>query len=69
MKTLTIKALLTPVVALGAAVFLAGCADKGPAQKTGEKIDRGVDKVKDKLDPAGPAEKAGRKIDNATDGK
>lgn len=69
MKTLTIKSLLTPAVALGMAVLFAGCAEKGPAEKAGEKLDRGVDKAKDALDPSGPAEKAGRKIDNATDGK
>jgi hypothetical protein len=44
----------------------AGCeAEKGPAEKAGAKIDAGVQKVQDKLDPAGPAEKAGRAIDKA----
>jgi hypothetical protein len=43
-----------------------GCeAEKGPAQKAGEKVDSAVQKAKDKLDPAGPVEKAGRAVDNA----
>jgi hypothetical protein len=42
----------------------AGCeAEKGPAQKAGEKVDSAVQNAKDRLDPAGPAEKAGRAID------
>jgi hypothetical protein len=46
--------------------FGTGCeAEKGPAEKAGAKVDAGVQKVKDRLDPAGPAEKAGRAVDNA----
>ena len=64
-----LKSVLAPALAFGAVAAAVGCADKGPAQRTGEKIDRGVEKVKDKLDPAGPVEKAGRAVDRATDGK
>lgn len=49
------------------ALALAGCSEKGPAEKTGEKLDNIVEEVKDKIDPAGPAEKAGRKIDDAVE--
>jgi hypothetical protein len=43
-----------------AATMLTGC-EKGPAQKTGEKIDNAIDKLTGK----GPAEKAGERIDDA----
>ena len=51
------------VVAAGG--LFAGCEEKGPAEKAGEKLDRGVQKAKDAVDPAGPAEKAGRSVDKA----
>jgi hypothetical protein len=51
----------------GGAVFTSGCREKGPGERAGEKVDRALDKVEDKLDPKGPAEKAGRKIDRAID--
>ena len=37
-----------------------GC-EQGPAERTGEKIDRAMDRLSGK----GPAEKAGERIDNA----
>jgi hypothetical protein len=43
---------------------LVGC-DKGPMQKTGEKVDEITGQ--DKLIGKGPSEKAGRKIDNTVD--
>ena len=46
----------------------AGCVQKGPAQRAGEKIDRAVEDMKDTVDPPGPAEKAGRAVDRAVDG-
>ena len=49
-------------IALGLAVLLAGC-DQGPAQKTGEKIDRALDRLSGK----GPLEKAGERIDTAVE--
>jgi hypothetical protein len=51
--------LLAGVLAAG---LQAGC-DKGPAQRTGEKIDNALDKLTGK----GPAEKAGERIDEAVD--
>jgi len=47
-------------IAMLAATMLTGC-EKGPAQKTGEKIDNAIDKLTGK----GPAEKAGERIDDA----
>jgi hypothetical protein len=44
---------------------LVGCESKGPAEKAGESIDKGVKDVKDAVNPPGPTEKAGRAIDNA----
>jgi hypothetical protein len=46
-----------------------GCREEGPAEKTGKKIDKAVDDLKDKVNPPGPMEKAGRKIDEAVDGR
>ena len=54
-------------LAIGGAALTSGCREKGPAERAGEKLDRTVDKLEDKLDPKGPAEKAGRKIDRAID--
>jgi hypothetical protein len=60
---------ITLAVSLALLTTLASaCRDKGPAERAGEKVDRTVDKLQDKLDPPkGPAEKAGRKIDRAID--
>ena len=41
----------------------ASCKKKGPAEKTGEKMDEAIENVKDAIDPKGPAEKAGEKVD------
>jgi ABC-type oligopeptide transport system substrate-binding subunit len=54
-------------LALAATLSLAGCPEKGTAEKAGEAIDNAKDKVSDTLNPKGPAEKAGRSIDRATD--
>jgi len=48
-------------------LVLAGCSDKGPAEKAGQSIDKAVEDVREKIDPQGPAESAGEKIDNAID--
>ncbi|MDE2509038.1 MAG: hypothetical protein KGM43_17670 [Planctomycetota bacterium] len=45
----------------------AGCDEKGPAEKAGENIDKGVQKAKDAVNPPGPVEKAGRAVDKAID--
>ena len=64
MKSL-LKLLLLAVVAAGAV----GCAEKGPAEKTGQAIDRAGEKARDTIDPPGTAEKVGRTIDRNTPGK
>jgi hypothetical protein len=51
------------VIGILTAFALAGCEDKGPVQKAGERIDRAVDDLKGK----GPAEKAGERVDKAVD--
>lgn len=52
------------VMALGLLVAVGSAAcDKGPMQRTGEKIDRATDQ--DKLIGKGPLEKAGKNIDAA----
>jgi hypothetical protein len=50
---------------VGAALFCTGCESKGPAEKAGESIDKGIENVKDAVNPKGPAEKAGENIDKA----
>jgi hypothetical protein len=55
------------ILTLAAAVpvLVAGCETKGPAERAGERIDRGVQNARDALDPAGPMEKAGRAVDRS----
>jgi len=57
------------IAVLMTGVFIStGCVEKkGPAQRTGERLDRAVENMKDAVDPPGPAQKAGRKIDRAVD--
>ena len=50
---------------LGAVAAVAGCETKGPAQQGGESIDKGVQNVKDAINPPGPVEKAGRSVGKA----
>lgn len=50
---------------VGAVVACAGCESKGPAERAGENVDKGVQNVKDAVNPPGPVEKAGRDIDKA----
>jgi hypothetical protein len=49
----------------GALVGFGGCESKGPAEKAGEAIDKGIQDAKDAVNPPGPAEKAGRNLDKA----
>ena len=53
------------IAAMAAAVALAAGCEKGPVQKTGERVDRALDQ--DKVIGKGPVEKAGKKIDKAID--
>jgi len=48
------------VIALLSVGVLFGC-EKGPVQKTGEKVDKAIDKLTGK----GPVEKAGERVDDA----
>lgn len=50
---------------LGAIALVAGCESKGPAERAGQSVDRGVQNVKDTVSPPGPGEKAGRAVDRA----
>ena len=51
---------------LGGSVFLStGCESKGPAEQAGANVDKGVQNVKDAVNPPGPVEKAGRAVDRA----
>ncbi len=63
---LNLKSLIPmTLVALTLGTFT-GC-EKGPAEKAGASIDKGVDNIKDAVNPpSGPGEKAGRAIDRAT---
>ena len=54
---------------LAALLFVAfatvGCESKGPAERAGVSIDKGVQNAKDAINPPGPTEKAGRALDRA----
>ena len=54
----------TALLLLTFTVFV-GCEAKGPVQRAGENVDKGIEKAKDAIDPPGPVEKAGRKVDEA----
>ena len=41
------------------------CKKQGPAEETGEKIDKAIENVGDAINPKGPVEKAGEKVDKA----
>ena len=55
------------VLLLGVVAVFAGCEAKGPAQRAGESVDKGVQNAKDAINPPGPVEKAGRSVDKALD--
>ena len=64
-KHATNRATLFAGLLLGAVAAFAGCETKGPVQQGGESIDKGVQNVKDTINPPGPVEKAGRSVDKA----
>jgi hypothetical protein len=66
MRRITAVALAATLVT-GSILSFIGCERQGPAERAGEQLDRTVEGVKDKLDPAGPAEKAGEKLDRAVE--
>jgi len=49
----------------GALVAFAGCESKGPAEKAGESIDKGIQNAKDVVNPPGAGEKTGRELDKS----
>ena len=51
---------------VGALVVGTGCETKGPAEKAGDNIDKGIQNVKDSVNPPGVGEKAGRAVDKVT---
>ena len=53
------------IAAVAAAVALTAGCEKGPVQKTGERVDQALDQ--DRVLGKGPVEKAGKKIDKAVD--
>lgn len=50
-------------VLLGVVAAFAGCETKGPAQRAGEDVDKGVQNAKDAINPPGATEKVGRSVD------
>lgn len=48
---------------VAAVVGLAGCEQKGPAEKAGENLDKAGQNIKDAVIPPGPGEKVGRAVD------
>lgn len=69
MRSIAWKPLSLALLPLAFAAILSGCEPKGPAQKAGENLDKGVSNIKDAVDPRGPSEKLGDKIDKATGAK
>jgi hypothetical protein len=67
MHSRLLHAVLVLTLAGGTSMLMTACREKGPAERAGEKVDRTIEKLDDKLDPKGPAEKTGRKIDRAID--
>lgn len=59
--------LILVLIAVGVK-YLMPQKEKSFLEKTGSAIDRGIDKLGDKLDGEGAVEKAGKKIDKAIDG-
>jgi hypothetical protein len=59
MSWLTMKNVGLTGATLLVSAMLVGCEEKGPAQKAGESVDKGVQNLKDSVDPRGPAEKVG----------
>ena len=65
MKTTITRAVGLGLLFAGALTLGPGCESKGPAERAGESIDRGVEKAQDAINPPGPGEKAGRAVDKA----
>jgi hypothetical protein len=60
-----IRTVLT-IAAIGTTLGLVACEQPGPAQRTGQSIDRAGRDLSDAVNPPkGPAERAGRAVDRA----
>jgi hypothetical protein len=67
MRNAFLRAISVTALTAAAVVLIAGCETKGPAERAGERIDRGIEDARDAVNPpAGPAERAGRAADRAT---
>ncbi len=63
-KLIKILVIIFLLVLIGVGIkYLATEEEKGFLEKTGEKIDRQINKLEREIDPEGPMEKAGKKID------
>lgn len=63
----TIRPLL-PLVLVLLTMNFAACKEKGPAERAGERIDQGVEDLKEGENPLkeeGPAERLGEEVDEA----
>ena len=57
---------LLAALLFGVVVPFTGCeAEKGPAEKAGAAVDKGIQNAKDAVTNPGPGEKAGRAVDDA----
>lgn len=52
MKNISRHTVVVPIVA-ALSLFAAGCEREGPAERAGERLDRGVEKAGDSLERAG----------------
>jgi len=64
-KQRKIRSAFLSALLFGAFVSFAGCESEGPAEKAGKSVDKGIQNVKDAVNPPGPAEQAGRNLDKA----
>lgn len=67
MSIVHVKAAAIAFLIAGTVPLGIGCKAQGPAERTGEKIDRGIQNVKDTVNPPGPVEKVGRTMDRVLD--
>lgn len=63
MRNRIVGPFLTTTLLCGAVGTFLGCEPKGPAERAGQSIDRGVQNARDVVAPPGPAEEAGRAVD------
>ena len=60
------KSVLPILAVLAALTASAACTREGPAERTGRRLDRAGERVRDTVDPPrGPVERLGRSVDRA----